>query len=209
MISKRKEREKKLTRNHNEEEGTKVDIEIPKEGILDDQIEKCLLENNLLVIHGEMNEEGCNKVSRKLLFLQCKKAKNVKIVLNSVGGEVYHALLVYNTIEDLKKSGTKVSIEARGLCASMGVIILMAGTTRIASKYTRFLLHEVSSMTYGKASEVKEESRELTKLNLMLDEIIANRSKVSLKDLQKKTRKKDLWLSAEEALNWGLIDKVV
>ncbi len=176
---------------------------------LEDKIEEELLNNRILVLHGELNEELCNKICKRLLYLQQQGKEEITVVLNSVGGEVYHGLLIYNTLEDLKRSGIKVIMEARGVCASMAVVILQGASVRKASKYTRFLLHEVSSWAYGKASEVKEESEELEKVNSMLDEIIALRSKLTLRQLKKKTKKRNWWLSAEEALKYELIDEVV
>jgi ATP-dependent Clp protease protease subunit len=179
--------------------------------MLEERIDTDLLSKGIILLYGELNEENCHKVCKKLIYIkECMKTKTVKIILNSIGGEVYHGLLIYNTIQDLVKSGIKVNIEARGLCASMGVIILVAGSHKSASKYTRFLLHEVSgSFEYGKTSELKEQSAELEKLNKILDELVASKSKLSVDKLQKITRKKDLWISAEDALRYGLIEEIV
>jgi len=175
---------------------------------VDDIVEYELLKHNTIVLHGELTEELCNRVSKQLLFLALKGTKKINIILNSVGGEVYHGLLVFNTLEDLKQRGIQVTIEARGLCASMGVLILMGATKRVAAKYTRFLLHETSSFTYGKVSEMKEGVQELERLNAMLDEIIIERTKISKKVLEEKTRKREWWLSAEEALKYGIIHEI-
>jgi len=183
--------------------------EKPQRTTLDDKIDEKLLEEGIIVLHGELNETNCNSTARKLLYLESLGKKKIRMIMNSVGGEVYHGLLIYDTLEALKKKGIEVIVEARGVCASMGVVVLMGASKRVASKYTRFLLHEVSSWTYGKASEIQEESEELNRVNRMLDEIVANRSKITLKTLQKKTRKKEWWLSAEEALKLGLIDEIV
>ena len=197
---------------------TKVDeweIEAEKvqfPSMLEERIDTDLLQKGIILLYGELNEENCHRVCKKLIYLkECMKGKKkVRIILNSIGGEVYHGLLIYNTIQDMIKSGMTVEIEARGLCASMGVIILVAGNHRSASKYTRFLLHEVSgSFEYGKTSELKEQSAELETLNLVLDELLSSRCKISVEKLQKITRKKDLWISAEEALKYGLIDTIV
>jgi ATP-dependent Clp protease protease subunit len=175
---------------------------------VDDIVEYELLKHNTIVLHGELTEELCNRVSKQLLFLALKGAKKINIILNSVGGEVYHGLLVFNTLEDLKQRGIQVTIEARGLCASMGVLILMGATKRVAAKYTRFLLHETSSFTYGKVSEMKEGVQELERLNAMLDEIIIERTKINKKVLEEKTKKREWWLSAEEALKYGIIHEI-
>jgi len=181
-----------------------------KRSLLEEKLDSTLLENSLILLHGELTEKLCNLVCKELLYLGIKsKEKKIRVVLNSVGGEVYHGLLIYNTLEELVKKGFEIEIEARGVCASMAMIILQAATKRKASKYTRLLLHEVSGWTYGKASKVSEESKELGKVNKMLLEIICKKSKLTLKTLEKKIKKKDWWLSAEEALEYQLIDEVV
>jgi len=182
---------------------------VSKQSQVDDTVEMTLLKNNTIVLHGELTEDLCNKVCKRLLYLAFSGAKEIKIILNSVGGEVYHGLLLFNTLEDLKKKGIQIDIEARGLCASMGVLILMGGSTRTASKYTRFLLHETSSFTYGKVSEMKEGVEELERLNAMLDEIIIERTKINATLLKNKTKKREWWLSAEEALKYEIITKIV
>jgi ATP-dependent Clp protease protease subunit len=176
---------------------------------LNEVIELVLLKNRIVMLHGELTEDYCNEISKELLFLFYRNVKEVTIILNSVGGEVFSGLLIFNTIEALKKKGMKINVETRGLCASMGVIILVAGTKRTASKYSRFLLHEISSISHGKASEIKEESEELDRLNKMLDEIVSSRSKLTMKKLGRKTKKHDWWFSAEEALEYGLIEEIV
>lgn len=180
-----------------------------KNHALEDKIDELLLENGIIVLHGELTEECCRNICKQLLYLKLKGLKKINIILNSIGGEVYHALLVFNTLESLKKEGMEIRVEARGLCASMGVWILMGGTKRVASKYTRFLLHETSSFTYGKVSEMKEGVEELERLNRMLDEILAERTKLTLDLIEKNTRKREWWLSAEEALQYGLIEEIV
>ena len=172
-------------------------------------IERELLKHNTIVLHGELGEENCNRICKQLLYLGYKGAKEITVIMNSVGGEVYHALLIFNTLESLRRSGLKIIIEARGICASMGTIILMGASVRKATKYSRFLLHEVAGYSFGKASEVKEESEELMKLNKMLDEIISSHSKITLEKLKKMTKKREWWLSAEQAFRQGLVDEIV
>jgi len=173
------------------------------------ELERDLLEKNIIVIHGELDEKLCNRIAKECLILEEKKPKHVKIILNTVGGEVYHALLVYNSIRSLVLSGAKVTIEVRGLAASAGAIILQAGSERIAHKWSRFMLHEVGAFEYGKCTELQEQSTEVAKLNEMVLRILAERTGKKLKTLKKLVRKKDYWMSAEEALKFGLIDKVL
>jgi len=192
-----------LTDWETEEEGS------PKLSPLDDKIDEALLENRIVVLNGELKEIMVDRVCRRLIFLGTKTKGKIKLILNSVGGEVYLGLLIYNTIEALKKKGIKIEIVTRGLAASMGCIILQAGTKRKASKHTRFLIHEISTFTFGKSSEVKEAAEETVKLNNMLREIFAERTGKTEEEIEKLWHKRDVWMSAKEALEFGLIDEIV
>jgi len=179
---------------------------------LDDKIDESLLDNRIVILNGEIMEQMVEKVCRKLIYLgtlKTKRKRKVKIILNSVGGEVYLGLLIFNCIKDLTKKGIKVEIETRGLAASMGCIILQAGTVRQASKYTRFLIHEISTFTFGKTSEVKEQAEEMVKLNNLLREILAERSGKTPEEIEELWHKKDVWMSAQEAKDFGLIDEII
>ena len=185
------------------------DEEHGKHSPLDDKIDQHLLENRIVVLNGELKEALVDRICRRLIFLGTIDSKaTVRIILNSVGGEVYLGLLIFNTILDLKKKGIKVIIETRGLAASMGCIILQAGTQRLASKYTRFLIHEISTFTFGKSSEVKEAAEETEKLNNLLREILAEKTGKTQEAIEKLWHKRDVWMSAQEALAFGLIDKI-
>lgn len=178
--------------------------------LLDDKIEEELLKKGIIVLNGELKEEIVDKVCKRLLYLGTeKKVKEIKVILNSVGGEVFLGLLIYNTILDLTKAGKKVIIETRGLAASMGCIILQAGSERRASKYTRFLIHEISTFTFGKSSEVKEQAEETIKLNNMLREILASRTGKKAEEIEKLWHKRDVWMSSKEAKEFGLVDLIV
>jgi len=199
--------------NHNEETPEVPETwELANQKIqtgLDEVIEMELLKKKTIVVHGELTQEFCEKICKRLLFLAAKKPKEVSIILNSVGGNIFDGLLLYETIRGLTQKDIKVIIEARGLAASMAVILLQSGTERRASKYTRFLLHEASANAAGEASKLKDESEELDKLNSMLDQIIVARSRISLAKMRKKTKRREWWLSAEEALKFGIIDQIV
>jgi len=198
---------KRMKKVKNDEWG--LDEEEKTRSLLEDKIEQELLDKGVILLHGELNEKLCNFTCKKLLYLEAKGFKTIRIVLNSPGGEVYHALLVYNTIKELADKGLKIEVEARGLVASAAMLILQAGTFRKASKYSRFLIHEVSSWSYGKASEIVDESKEVMKVNEMLLEILAEKSSLTKKKLAKMIKRKDFWFGSEEAKKWGFIDEIV
>ena len=168
-----------------------------------------LLSNRTLVLHGEVCQDTMLTLCRQLIYLSLESKDPIYIVLNSVGGEVYSGLLIFDTIRGLVNTGIEVYVEVRGLAASMGTILVQAATERIATKHTRFLIHEISSWMYGKTSEVEEHAQEVKKINKMLNEIIAERSGKTADEIQALIKKKDYWMSAEEALEFGLIDTVI
>jgi len=177
-----------------------------------DEISKTLLNNSVVLLAGEIDLETATDIARELMYVSFVGWINrlpITVVLNSVGGEVYAGLLIYETINDLKRKGFIVNVEVRGLAASMGCIILQAGTRRISSGATRFLIHEVESWDWGKVSEMEDRVSETRKVNNMLRDIIAKRSLRSPEEIDKLWTKRDVWYSAQEALEFGLIDSIL
>ena len=176
---------------------------------LEERLEWGLLKDRTIIFHGEVYEAICKQAARRLEFLGKESKKPIHVILNSVGGGVYDGLLVFDTIKSLTNKGVSVICEARGLAASMGSIILQAGTKRLATPHTRFLIHEVSSMTWGETTKLEERTEELRKLNNMLNQIYAERTGKTVEEINKLTKKTDYWMSAKEALDFGLIDEIV
>jgi ATP-dependent Clp protease protease subunit len=175
----------------------------------EDEVSRLLLCNRILILNGEINLGMAEDFVRELLYVFFKTKGTMKVILNSVGGEVYAGLFVYNSIKDLVNKGVNIEIEVRGLAASIGCIILLAGSKRVAPKSTRFLIHEIETLDWGKVSELEERAVEVRKLNNMLRDIIAERSGQSKENIDKLWTKKDVWYSAEEAKSFGLLDEVL
>jgi len=172
-------------------------------------IRERLLDKRVVILAGEIGLSMAKDVVKELLYAGLKSTEPIKVILNSVGGEVYAGLLIYCTIRDLVNQGIKVEVEARGLAASMGCIILQAGSRKTAPKATRFLIHEVSTWDWGKVSEMEEKVQEVRKVNNMLRDIIASRSGHPKEEIDRLWTKKDVWYSADEAREFGLIDEVL
>jgi ATP-dependent Clp protease protease subunit len=183
-------------------------IKSPENLSLGDFIEFKLMEGRQIIFHGEVMEWTCKEASKRLEYLAQESKEPIKIILNSVGGDVFDGLLLFDTIRNLVKKGIPVLCEARGLAASMGCILVQAGSQRQATENTRFLIHEVSSVAWGKTSEVVEQAEEIKKVNDMLKEILSERTGKSVEEIEKIWHKTDVWFSAKEALDFGLIDQI-
>lgn len=177
-------------------------------------------EKRVLLYYGEIGqitEDDCGLGSsnvdwivKKLEYLSELSKEPVKIILNSVGGDVFAGFLLYDTIINVRNKGVKVIIEVRGLAASTAaMIVLQAASERVATQHTRFLLHEVATIAIGKTTEVEEQAEELKKVNDMLRDILAEKTGKTKEEIENAIRKKDFWLSAEEAKKFGLIDKII
>lgn len=176
---------------------------------LDDEIRKVLLQKRVVMIVDEICIELAEGMSKELMYVSLISKDPIRVILNSVGGEVYAGLLIYNTIRDIVSQGIEVIVEVRGLAASMGCIILQAGSKRTSARATRFLIHEVSSFDYGKVSEMEEQVEELRKVNNLLRDILSAKTGQKKEEIDKVWAKKDVWHSSEEALKFGLIDEIV
>lgn len=176
---------------------------------LDDILTKYILDTRTVLIHGEINEDSAYKTVKELLYLASVSKEPIKVILNSVGGKVYEGLFVYDTVRDLASQGIEITMEGRGVAASMGILLLQAGSKRIISKHTRIMIHEMSDVCVGKTSQIEDETKETKIVNDMLRDILAEKSKKTSAEIEAICKRRDIWMSAEEALEFGLVDEIV
>ena len=132
---------------------------------------------------------------------------HIQVLLSTYGGCVYDGLSLYDVI---KNSKTEVDITCFGKIMSIGIIILLSAKTRKAYRNTTFMIHELSSGVIGKVADMEESIDEAKRLNKVLFDIIKKETKINkslLDDIYNK--KKDLFLTAEEALELGLITEII
>lgn len=134
--------------------------------------------------------------------------ENLKIVFNSPGGSVVDGLALYDFIQELKDAGHNVETVALGWAASMGGILLQAGHTRVMGRNAYMLIHEVSSINIGKTSEMEDELKFTKRLQDRLLDILAERSTLSKNQIRQRWKRKDWWLDASEALDYGFVDEI-
>lgn len=134
--------------------------------------------------------------------------KGIDITINSPGGSVLDGLALFDVILRLRRKGHHVATRGTGLIASMATILLQAGDERILDANSWFMIHEVSSASRGTVTEMEEQQAFSKRLNDRLMDILLERSTLTKRQLQARTKKRDEWLSAEEAVKLGFADRV-
>ena len=167
-----------------------------------------LLLDRIVFISGEVNDEMANAVCAQLLFLQSQDAKKeISVYVNSPGGSVTAGLAIYDTMQFVK---CPVATYCIGQAASMGAVLLTAGEKgkRHALPNARIMIHQPWGGAEGKASDIEITAREILRLKEILNGILAKHSGQKIEDVVRDTDR-DHFMSAEDAMAWGLIDKVV
>ena len=167
-----------------------------------------LLLDRIVFVSGEVNDEMANAVCAQLLFLQSQdQKKEISVYINSPGGSVTAGLAIYDTMQFVK---CPVATYCIGQAASMGAVLLAAGAKgkRFALPNSRIMIHQPWGGAEGKASDIEITAREILRLKEILNGILAKHSGKKMEDVVKDTDR-DHFMSAAEAQEWGLVDKVV
>lgn len=174
-----------------------------------------LFQDNIIKIDEEITPEVTNDVQNQLLYLQAKlkdetlpEKKTIKIYINSPGGSVYDGLGIYDMMQLLIKQGYIIETVNTGMAASMGALLLMAGSKghRKSLPHAHVMVHELSAVSYGKSSTMIDDMKQVEKLQEELNAIIKKHASEELITL---CTRKDFWMNAKEAANYGIIDKVI
>lgn len=167
-----------------------------------------LLKDRIIFIGEEINEHTANLIVAQLLFLAYEDSKkDIKIYINSPGGSVYDGLAIYDTIQFISPDVQTIGI---GLQASMGAFLLSSGTKgkRFVLPNSRIMIHQPSSGTQGKVTDQEISLRESIFLKHQLNEILAKNTGQKIAKIEKDADR-DFWMSAEEAVKYGLVDEMI
>ena len=134
--------------------------------------------------------------------------KPIQVVFNSPGGSVTAGLALYDYIQVIRQNGTKVDTHSIGWAASMGGILLQAGEERSMGDHAYMLIHEITSGAIGNASELEDELKFVKRLQDRLLGILSSRATLTKRQIERKWKRKDWWLDAQEALEFGFIDSI-
>lgn len=167
-----------------------------------------LLNDRIIFLGEDVNAHTANLVVAQMLFLASEDPKrDIKLYINSPGGSVYDGLAIIDTMNYVAPDVQTIGI---GLQASMGAMLLACGAKgkRYALPNARIMIHQPSSGTEGKITDQEIMLREGVFLKKRLAEIFAERTGKSLATVEK-DMDRDNWMSAEEALKYGIIDEII
>jgi ATP-dependent Clp protease protease subunit len=167
-----------------------------------------LLNERVIFLGEDVNEHTANFVVAQLLHLAyTDPEKDIKLYINSPGGSVYDGMAIYDTIQYIKPDVQTIGI---GLQASMGAFLLSSGTKgkRFALPNARIMIHQPSSGTRGKITDQEIMLKEGVYLKQRLNEILSKNTGQKISKIEKDADR-DFWMSADEAVKYGLIDEVI
>ena len=167
-----------------------------------------LLKDRIILLGTVIDDDVANLIVAQLLFLQAEDPKkDIDLYINSPGGSCTAGLAIYDTIQSLS---CDVKTYCIGQCASMGAVLLAAGTAgkRFALPHSRIMIHQPWGGAQGTASDINIQAQEILRTKATLNGILAAHTGQKLSKIEKDTDR-DFFMSAEEAVKYGLVDQVV
>jgi len=167
-----------------------------------------LLKERIVFISGLINDEVANVVVAQILFLESQDSKkDIKLYINSPGGAVTAALAIYDTVQHVQ---CDVSTICTGLAASAAALLLTAGTKgkRFMLPHAEAMLHQVMGGAQGQATEIEISARHILSTKKRINKILAHHTSQTLAKIEKDTDR-DFYLTADEAVDYHLVDKIV
>lgn len=167
-----------------------------------------LLKDRIIFLGADVNEASANVIVAQLLFLQSQDAKkDIYFYINSPGGSVYDALAIYDTMQYITNDIQTVGI---GVQASAAAFLLSSGTKgkRFILPNATVMIHQPSSGTRGKVTDMEIDLKESLRIKHRLNEIMAGNTGRSVKKIQE-DMERDYWMTADEAKSYGVVDAVI
>ena len=166
-----------------------------------------LLKDRIIILCGEIDDINANTIVAELLYLDSINNNDISIYINSPGGSVTAGMAIYDTINFIKSDVSTICI---GMAASMGAFLLSSGTKgkRYCLRNSEVMIHQPLGGAQSQATEIKIAAERILKLKDKLNRMLAKNTGKDLKSIENDTER-DYFLSSEEALEYGLIDKIL
>ncbi|MCW1321583.1 ATP-dependent Clp endopeptidase proteolytic subunit ClpP [Campylobacter jejuni] len=167
-----------------------------------------LLKDRIIMLSGEIHDELAASIVAQLLFLEAEDpTKDIYLYINSPGGVITSGFSIYDTMNYIKPDVCTICI---GQAASMGAFLLSCGAEgkRFALPNSRIMIHQPLGGARGQATDIEIQAKEILRLKTILNDILAKNTKQKVAKIAKDTER-DFFMSAQEAKEYGLIDKVL
>ncbi|MBR4618214.1 MAG: ATP-dependent Clp protease proteolytic subunit [Bacilli bacterium] len=166
-----------------------------------------LLKNRIILLSGEINDNVSSSIVAQLLYLDSINNDDISLYINSPGGSVSSGLAIYDTMNFIKSDVSTICV---GMAASMGALLLSSGKKgkRMALPNSEVMIHQPLGGAEGQATEIKIVAEHILKTKERLNKIFSKNTGKNIKTVEKDTER-DHYMSALEALEYGLIDKIV
>lgn len=167
-----------------------------------------LLKDRIVILGTPVNDAVASSIMAQLLFLESEDPeKDIQFYINSPGGVVSAGLAIYDTMQHIK---CDVATTCMGMAASMGAVLLTAGTEgkRSVLPHARVMIHQPLGGTQGQASDIEIEAREIIRVKKELSQILADHSNQTVEQIMKDSDRNN-WMTAQEAVDYGLVDNLI
>lgn len=166
-----------------------------------------LLKDRIIFIDGEINDINSNIVIGELLYLSSQNNDDIQIYINSPGGSVTSGLAIYDTIKFIKCDVSTICV---GMCASMAAFLLSSGTKgkRYALSNSEIMIHQPIGGAQGQATEIQIAAERIIKIKKKLNKLLSENTGNPISKIEKDVER-DYFMDSEEALKYGIIDKII
>ena len=167
-----------------------------------------LLNDRIVFLNGEVNEASASIIVAELLYLEAQDPdKDIQMYINSPGGSVTDGLAIYDTMQYIKADVATICV---GMASSMGAFLLAAGAKgkRMALPHAEIMIHQVLGGTQGQETDIQIEARHIARIKHTLTEALAASTGKDYDQVYADCERNN-WMTAEEAAEYGLIDKVI
>ena len=168
-----------------------------------------LLRDRIIMLHDDVNEQSASVIVAQLLFLESESEKDIHFYINSPGGSVTAGMSIYDTMQFIN---CDVSTIVMGQACSMGSLLAQSGAKdkRLILPYARHMIHQPSGGARGQATDMEIQVKEIIKMKRELTQIYVNHNSVGKTfDELSKDMERDFFMSATEAVEYGLADKII
>lgn len=166
-----------------------------------------LLKDRIIILNGEIDDNTSNSIVAQLLYLDSLNNEDISIYINSPGGSITSGMAIYDTMNYIKSDVSTICI---GISASMAAFILACGKKgkRYILPNSEVMIHQPLGGVQGQATDIKIAADRIIRLKEKLNNILSKKTQKSLKQIEKDTER-DNFMTSQEALNYGIVDKII